>query len=130
MFELRGEHGPEIVNLTGPGTIIPARESDPATSHTATREIRVKAGSQRAHLLKAFGYWPYSRDGATDEEAMMHAFKNGWVNPSSEYAKRCSELRDGGFIEPTGETRPGTSGQARIVSRITDKGRDWLRDNQ
>lgn len=124
MFELRGEPGPEIVNLPGPGTIIPARESDPETSHAATREIRVKAGSQRAYLLRAFAKYP--EDGLTDEQA---AINDGHVSMYSEYAKRCSELRDGGFIEPTGETRPGMSGQARIVSRITDKGRDWLREN-
>lgn len=112
------------------GRVIPSRDTDPETSHAAAREIRVKAGSQRALLLYAFSSVEY-QDGVsdmTDEQAMWNA---DGVAPSSEYAKRCSELRDGGFIEETGETRVSTvTGKARIVSRITDKGRAWVRSNR
>lgn len=100
-----------------------ARTSDPDTSHAAAAEIKVKAGTQRARLLVAFN----RAVGLTDEEAMYETL--GVVSPTSEYSKRCSELREGGFIEPTGETRPGRAGPQRIVSRITEKGRAWVRDN-
>lgn len=123
MFELHGEQGPEA---QPPGDVIPSRSTDPETSHSAAREIRVKAGSQRAQLLEAF----YRRGrlmGLTDEQAMMHA---EGVSPTSEYAKRCSELREGGFIEPTGETRAGSAGPQRLVSRITPKGRAWVEANR
>ena len=107
--------------------VIPSRTTDPETSHAAAREIRVKAGSQRALLLYAFDLPLFAERGATDEEAMQDAWN---VFPTSEYAKRCSELREGGFIEATGETRAGSAGPQRIVSRITDKGRAWIEANR
>lgn len=106
--------------------VIPSRSTDPETSHAAAREIRVKANSQRALLLDAFSMWTHA--GATDEQAMLST--DGSVSPTSEYAKRCSELREGGFIEATGETRAGSAGPQRIVSRITDKGRAWIEANR
>lgn len=107
--------------------VIPSRSTDPETSHAAAREIRVKAGSQRARLLQAFML--FDQFGGTDEQAMI-ACRNYGVSPTSEYAKRCSELREGGFIEATGETRAGSAGPQRIVSRITDKGRRWIQENR
>lgn len=106
--------------------VIPSRATDPETSHAAAREIRVKAGTQRARLLDAFSMWTHA--GATDEQAMLST--DGSVSPTSEYAKRCSELREGGFIEATGETRAGSAGPQRIVSRITPKGRAWIEANR
>lgn len=123
---------PSLFDDSEPRTI-PSRSTDPATSHAAVRAITVKAGSQRARLLQAFmdsyrieisswqGHFP---SGLTDEEAMDRAVG---VAPRSEFSKRCSELREAGYIEPTGETRPGSSGLQRIVSRITDKGRAAVR---
>lgn len=104
------------------GRTIPSRRSDPGTSHNAATAIKVKAGTQRAKLLLAFRDAPTTRlqGDLTDEEAMEDA---EGVSPVSEYAKRCSELRDAGLIEPTGETRKGASGVDRIVSVITDAGR-------
>jgi hypothetical protein len=107
--------------------VIPSRTSDPDTSHAAAAEIKVKANSQRAYLLDEF-YRFQMEEGLTDEQAMDYAYPN--VSPTSEYAKRCSELREGGFIEPTGETRPGSAGPQRIVSRITAKGRAWIEANR
>lgn len=116
--------------------VIPSRSTDPVTSHKAAAAITVKAGSQRAKLLDAFmdsykteisswqGHFP---SGLTDEEAMNRALG---VSPSSEFSKRCSELREAGLIEATGETRPGGSGHQRIVSKITDKGRAVVRGLQ
>lgn len=114
------------------GDVIPSRNTDPATSHAAAAEIKIRANSQRALLLQAFSLHYRSRlsgeyRGLTDEEAMEWA---EGVSPTSEYAKRCSELREGGFIEPTGETRAGSAGPQRIVSKITDKGRAWIEANR
>lgn len=109
--------------------VIPSRSTDPDTSHAAAAEVKVKANTQRALLLAAFALenrWDFV-DGLTDEQAMAHA---DGVSATSEYAKRCSELREGGYIEPTGETRPGSAGPQRIVSRITDKGRAWIENNR
>lgn len=101
------------------GHTIPARATDPQTSHAATRAIVVRAGTQRHYLLAQFA----AGDHLTDEQAME---ASPFVRPTSEYAKRCSELRDAGLIEPTGETRPGTAGPQRIVCRITELGRKAL----
>lgn len=102
------------------GRVIPARRTDPATSKSAAAAIVVRAGTQRARLLAAFARDDVlDQDGATDEQAARLA---DGVSMSSEYAKRCSELREAGLIEPTGATRPGVSGPERIVSRITSEG--------
>jgi hypothetical protein len=90
--------------------VIPARATDPETSQAATPR-RVDAKNARGQLLDA-----YSRmTDATDEEAAERA----GLSLRSEYAKRCSELREAGYIEPTGGTRLGSSGHRRIVCRIT-----------
>ena len=99
------------------GNVIPARTTDPATSHHATSRISIRANSQRAKLLAEFAQ--ALSHGLTDEQAMENAHR---VYPFSEYAKRCSELRAAGLIEPTGHTRLGNSGMPRIVSRITEAG--------
>lgn len=105
------------------GRVIPSRSTDPETSRVA-EPVKIRAGTQRAHLLSCFWNFP---GGLTDEEAMKCAHH---VSATSEYAKRCSELREGGYIEPTGETRPGSAGPQRIVSRITAKGRAWIESNR
>lgn len=98
-------------------TVTPSRSTDPATSHKAEPH-RVTARNARGKLLRAFAETS-AVDGLTDEQAAHRAL----VSPSSEYAKRCSELREAGLIEPTGEERRGNSGQSRMVSRITEAGR-------
>jgi hypothetical protein len=108
------------------GRTIPSRNTDPGTSHAAARSVSVRAGTQRAKLLLTFyvdGQLA-EKPGLTDEEAME---MSEGVSPVSEFAKRCSELRDAGLIEPTGETRKGNAGVDRIVSAITDKGRTVAR---
>jgi hypothetical protein len=93
------------------------RHTDPPTSVEGAASVAYRAGSQKALLLTAFRSHP---DGLTDEEAA----KVAGVSLSSEYAKRCSELRDAMLIVPrinpaTGEplTRAGRSGVSRIVCR-------------
>lgn len=105
--------------------VIPSRSSDPGTSKAA-EPLSVKAGTQRARLLAAFGT-PAAVDGLTDEEAADLAVG---VPYRSEFAKRCSELRAAGLLEVVPDvTRRGVSGQRRLVSRITDAGRAALAHN-
>lgn len=98
------------------GRTIPSRHSDPGTSHAAAQAITIRAGSQRARLLAAF----LRLTDATDDEAMAAA---EGVSQLSCYWKRCSELREGGFIRATGETRLGSAGMMRIVCEATEKAR-------
>jgi hypothetical protein len=91
------------------------RQPDWGTSIAAGRAVAYRAGTQKAVLLDAFrSTWPL---GLTDEEAAVSA----GLSLSSEYSKRCGELRQDGYIavmyegrEPV--TRPGSSGLDRIVS--------------
>lgn len=99
------------------GRTIPSRGTDPGTSHRA-EPTPIRARTQRAKLLESFGL-PSAVEGITDEEAMELATG---VSPGSEYAKRCSELRDAELIRPTGATRKGGTGIERIVSQITEEG--------
>jgi hypothetical protein len=103
------------------GRTVPTRYSDPDTSHEAERLIRVTANNQRGKLLAAYRWAP---QGFTDDEAQTTA----GVSPASCYWKRCSELRDAGFIVPTGITRKGRAGVQRIVCALTPLGLKMLRD--
>lgn len=95
-----------------------ARADDPPTAKEAARTVlKTKAGSQRQRLWEVFRYWAPDT-GLTDEQAAKIAN----IPLTSEYATRCSELRNAGLIEPTGESRAGSSGMQREVSRITDLG--------
>lgn len=120
-YSTSGCAGSEIRWATEAKTI-PARATDPATSHAATKTIRLRAGTQRARLLEAFAL-EAAGFGLTDEEAADLA---DGVPYRSEFAKRCSELREAGWIETTGTTRKGVAGHDRIVSKITDAGRAAL----
>lgn len=113
-----------VVPVSEVGRTIPARRTDPGTSHAAAPPP-VKARTQRAKLLESFGLLS-AAEGITDEEAMEKAVG---VSPSSEYAKRCSELREAGLIElclyagtASPVTRKGNTGVERIVCRITEEG--------
>jgi hypothetical protein len=92
------------------------RANDGATSKAGAKSLRVRAGSQRATLLTAYWSWGY----LTDEEA-------GKVSGLSElpkccYWKRCSELRQAGYIRLTGKTRVSSAGVEQQVCEITDEG--------
>ena len=94
------------------------RGGDVATSRAPLPNLAVRAGSQRHKLLKQYSAAPY---GLTDEQA-------GQVSGLSElprccYWKRCSELRQAGFIVPTGITRLSAAGEAQQVCAITEAGR-------
>lgn len=109
-----------------------ARLTDPATSHGAAAAKHGEP-SHRNHLgrlLLAFRMWeqtcdPHLGTGLTSEEAAERA----GIPLTSEYAKRCSELRAGGYLEPEVDeegrevTREGGAGRPRIVWHLTAKGR-------
>lgn len=92
------------------------RRNDHVTSVEGANSVAYRAGSQKARLLEAFrAAWP---DSLTDEEAAKRAN----LSLSSEYSKRCGELRQDGHIrqvldsEGNPVTRIGSSGVSRIVS--------------
>lgn len=92
------------------------KTNDWATSVAAAEKIAYKSGTQKYHLLNAFKN-AYPRD-LTDEEAATIAC----ISLTSEYSKRCGELREDGVIsvvwidEDNAKTRPGAAGMQRIVS--------------
>jgi len=92
------------------------RRKDGTTSTGGAKAMTVRAGSQRAILLAAYDSNVY----LTDEEA-------GNVSglamlPKCCYWKRCSELRQAGYIRPTGKTRTSSAGVEQQVCEITDEG--------
>jgi len=97
------------------------RVDDWETSIEGANSVAYRAGSQKDLLLKAFkAAYPA---GLTDEEA---AIASG-ISLTSEYSKRCGELRQDGFISGlmgsngTVSTRLGSSGVHRIVSAFIVK---------
>lgn len=101
------------------GRTIPSRGSDPRTSHAAAKHVAVTAKNQRGKILAAYAG---VAAGLTDDEAQVRA----GVSPESCYWKRCSELRDGGYIADTGLRRTGRAGVERIVSALTQEGAQAL----
>ena len=100
---------------------IGVRTNDPATSTKAAQGLWVRAGSQRAKLLAQ-----YAHDAMTDEEA---GNASGLAMlPKCCYWKRCSELRQAGYIRLTGETRISSAGVEQQVCEITDEGSRVLHD--
>jgi len=99
-----------------------ARNTDPITSHKAGDGLKIRAGTQQWFLLNAFLEHPVF--GMTDEEAGVFT---GLANlPRCCYWKRCSELRQAGYIEPNGEERLSTVGNKQQVCIITKAGRKAL----
>ena len=94
---------------------VKVRSSDPETSKRAAQEIGIRVNSSRFKLLMAHFT---ERNGLTDEEAATHA----GLPLTSEYATRCSELERAGLLASMPTHRTGSSGQLRVVRRITVKG--------
>lgn len=87
------------------------RRNDQPTSIEGAKAVRYRAGTQKALLLQAFH--DALPGNLTDEEAARIA----GVSLSSEFAKRCGELRQDGVIRQVdGVTRPGGSGVNRLMS--------------
>ena len=91
------------------------RANNGATSKAGAKSLTVRAGSQRALLLSR-----YKADSMTDEEA-GHASGLAML-PKCCYWKRCSELRQAGYIKPNGKTRISSAGSEQQVCHITDEG--------
>ena len=106
--------------LDNPAVFAPtvsARRRDPGTSKLAGASVAMRAGSQKDVLLRAYANLTA---GLTDEEAGTNS---GLArNPKCGYWKRCSELRQAGFITPTGETRTSSVGEQQQVCAITEAG--------
>lgn len=97
------------------GRVIPARNSDPLTSHKGVEDVRWRAHSQKLALLRVYA----TQKDCTDEEAgVLTGLSGAW--------KRCSDLRDIGAIEPTGALRLASSGSEVMVCQITSVGRMLL----
>lgn len=92
-----------------------ARASDPSTSRKAAQNATVRAGSQRHTLLQQYAH----SEGLTDEQAGRMA---GLLRPGVCYWKRCSELREFGYIQPLGFTREASTGEQQMVCGITTAG--------
>ena len=92
------------------------RQSDPLTSRkSVTKTNRMRWGSQCYRLLEA-----YAGSDLTDEEA---ASRSGVVAMAKSPWRRCSDLRQKGLIEPTGEERVSSANSMQMVCRITNQGR-------
>lgn len=97
------------------------RNTDPATSRQAATNLSVRAGSQRHKLLAVYAQ---HSAGLTDEQAGQ---LSGLTElPRCCYWKRCSELRQAGYIVATWETRLSTAGEMQQVCAITEAGQDAL----
>ena len=92
------------------------RRNDGATSEAGSKAMTVRAGSQRAILLAVYDSNVY----LTDEEAGNASGLS--MLPKCCYWKRCSELRQAGYIRPTGKTRTSSAGVEQQVCEITDEG--------
>lgn len=97
-----------------------ARNTDPDTSHMAAASINITAQSLR--VLVSYYLIPTP---LLDCTAYDYAGFSGRRNGE----QRCSDLRDAGFIEPTGAKAKTPSGRLGRVCMITEAGRKYIRDN-
>jgi hypothetical protein len=95
-----------------------ARNTDPPTSHKANAAVNPRRGSQQWKILTA--YIGMSTRGLTDEEAGKVSGLS--AHPRCCYWKRCSELRAGKFIAPTGRTAVSSAGSEMMLCVITERG--------
>ena len=96
------------------------RNGDPTTSMMAGESVKDRLTNFRLRLLEQ--YEKNRTEGLTDDEARSRA---GFTRDHG-YWKRCSDLRNAGYVAPTGQTRPGNSGRQQMVCVITDEGRDFF----
>lgn len=93
-----------------------ARWGDPDTSHAAARALSPRQTMMR-RLLTAFMVEPLTADEAI--------WRCGYTAEAGAW-KRISDLTLAGFLEDTGQRRPGRSGRDQMVRRITAEGRRAL----
>lgn len=90
---------------------LPARATDPDTSHAAAKLGASRRRSARYALALAYACC----SGLTDEQAA----KIAGLGPGA--WKRCSELRASGLIVDTGERVEGSAGALVMVCRMPDE---------
>lgn len=93
-----------------------ARATDPATSHRAAARASMRTGSHKALLLAVYGRHGALSDAAAAQLAGLDHTRSWW--------KRCSDLRNEGFIAPCGHTT--VRGERVMVCDITQTGRSML----
>jgi hypothetical protein len=100
-----------------------ARNTDPKTSKAVgkDKDTLLKWGSQRHKILAVYKDNP---QGLIDEEA-------GEISGLRDirsccYWKRCSELRQAGYLEDTGLTKKSKANKDQLISKITEKGLERL----
>lgn len=86
---------------------VPARTTDPSTSHAAAKSIKHRVSEVRQAVLL---YALDRPEGFTDWEMCSH-----FGNHSATYRTRRSELTDKGEIVPTTERRATPSGRTAVV---------------
>lgn len=94
------------------------RANDPKTSKAGAKAAVLTARSHRYKLLVC-----YQAADLTDSEAGQ---ASGLAQTGSGYWKRCSELRQAGYIATTGVSRPSSAGVDQQVCAITQAGHDLL----
>lgn len=86
-----------------------ARHSDLDTSHAAAASMKVAAQILCVQILAHL----VSDGPQTFDEVSFHL-----KIPAARVWKRLSDLKNHGYIEPSGITRPGISGRAQTVWRV------------
>jgi hypothetical protein len=99
-----------------------ARKYDPETSKSAAKSVFFRSGSQKCVLLMTY----HKHGELTDEEAgEMSGLRS---NRSCCYWKRCSELREAGYITVVGLRRSDTTKEAQQTCHITETGFNKLKE--
>jgi hypothetical protein len=94
------------------------RSTDPATSRQGAQDVLPRRDSQQGQLLRVYG--ENRIYGLTDEQA---GDLSGLAQkPKCCYWKRCSELRQKGLIEDTGQEAMSSAGSSMMICRLTEKG--------
>jgi hypothetical protein len=85
-----------------------------------SKELRVRAGSQRWELLRQYvEHGPLTNEQAGDLSGLSD--RKGCC-----YWKRCGELLEHGYIADTGEQRRSQAGEMQRICRVTDKGLETI----
>jgi hypothetical protein len=100
------------------------RSTDPATSRRGAKDVLPRRDSQQGQLLRVYG--THRINGLTDEQA---GDLSGLAQkPKCCYWKRCSELRQKGLIEDTGNEAMSSAGSPMMICRLTVKGAELLQE--
>ena len=102
-----------------------ARNTDPETSKAVGQDGKtiVNWGNQRHKLLSVYKDNP---QGLIDEEAgNLSGLRD---IRSCCYWKRCSELRQAGYLKDTGMTKKSEANKDQLISKITEQGLKRLLD--